>query len=111
MPRRLLGSKPEATTAGSDLVDSLGDLVGATRRWLALQPVAQELPVYAERARQASSETVGYAGEWAGAKASQARTATATAASATRTAVINLLLVAVLLWWVDRMLTGGRGEA
>lgn len=111
MPRRLRGSKPKVTTAGSDLVDSLGELATATGRWLALQPVAQELPVYAERARQASSETVGHAGEWAGATATRAKAATADAASATKSVVINLLLVATLLWWVDRLLTGRRDRS
>lgn len=111
MALRLPGSKPSATTAGSDLAESLGDLAAAAGRWLALQPVAQELPVYAERARQASSETAEHAGRWAGATASRARTATADAATTTKTAAINLVLVAALLWWVDRLLTRGRDTA
>lgn len=96
MALRLPGSKPSATTAGNDLAESLGDLAAAAGRWLALQPVAQELPVYAERARQASAETAEHASEWA---------------STTKTAVINLLLVAALLWWVDRLLTGQRDSS
>lgn len=111
MALRLPGSKPSATTAGSDLVGSLGNLAAAVGRWLALQPVAQGLPVYAERARQASAETAENASEWAGATASRARTATADAASTTKTAVVNLVLVAALLWWVDRLLTGKRDTA
>ena len=50
MGLRLRGSTPKVSDAGNDLVSSLNDLVAATGRWLALQPVAQELPVYAERA-------------------------------------------------------------
>lgn len=110
MPLRLRGSTPKVTTASSDLVASLGDLASAAGRWLALQPAAQEIPVYAERARQASSDTVEHAGQWAGAKATRAREVGADAASATKTGVINVLLIAALLWWVDRLLTGQRGS-
>lgn len=102
---RLRRSVPTVFSAGNDLVTALNDLVTATGRWLALQPVAQELPVYAGRARQASSETLGHAGDWAGATATRARQTTAQAASTVRTQMINLALVALLLWWVDRMLT------
>ena len=102
---RLRRSAPRVSTAGSDLVTALNDLVTAAGRWLALQPVAQELPVYAERAREASSETLEHAGDWAGATATRAREATSSAASTARTQTINLVLVALLLWWVDRMLT------
>lgn len=104
---RLLRSTPDVATASTDLASALADLATATGRWLALQPVAQELPVYAERARQRSAETIGHAGEWTSATAVRARAATASAASATRTGVINLLLVVALLWWVDRLLTKG----
>lgn len=103
-----LGSRPKVSTAGNDLVDSLSELVTATGRWLSLQAAAQEIPVYAERARQASSETLEHAGDWAGATAARAREATSDVAGTARTQTINLLLVAVLLWWVDRMLTGTR---
>ncbi|HSJ46566.1 MAG TPA: hypothetical protein VK923_17955 [Euzebyales bacterium] len=102
---RLRRSLPTVFSAGNDLVTALNDLVTATGRWLALQPVAQELPVYAGRARQASSETLEHAGGWAGATATRAREATSSAASTARTQTINLVLVALLLWWVDRMLT------
>ncbi len=105
MAGRLSRSAPSVTSASDDLMAALGDLSAAIRRWLALQPAAQEIPVYATRAKQASVDAVGHAGEWAGATAMRARTTTARAASATRTGVINLLLVAGLLWWVDRMLT------
>lgn len=110
MALRLRRSKPDVTTAGSDLAGALADLAASAGRWVALQPVAQELPVYAERARAASSEKIGQAGRWAGDTAGRARSATADAASATKTQVINVLLVAVLLWWVDRMLTGQRDQ-
>jgi hypothetical protein len=106
MALRLRGATPSVTSAGSDLAGALNDLVTATGRWLALQPAAQEIPVYAERARQASSETVGHATDWAGVTASRARDATSQAASTARTQLINLALVAVLLWWVDRLLAG-----
>jgi hypothetical protein len=102
---RLLRSTPDVTTAGTDLASALGDLASAAARWLALQPAAQELPVYADRARRASAETLGHAGEWTAATAGRARAATAGAASATRTGIVNLLLVAALLWWIDRLLT------
>lgn len=105
MGLRLRGSTPKVSDAGNDLVSSLNDLVAATGRWLALQPVAQELPVYAERARQASAETLDHAGDWAGATAARAREATSEAAGTVRTQTINLILVALLLWWVDRVLT------
>jgi hypothetical protein len=105
---RLRRSAPTVFTAGSDLVTALDDLVSAAGRWLALQPVAQELPVYAERARQASSETLEHAGDWAGATATRARAATSEASSTVRTQTINLVLVALLLWWVDRLLTSSR---
>lgn len=105
MALRLPGSTPTTTKAGGDLVTALGELATAAGRWLALQPVAQEVPVYAERARRASADTIEHAGSWAGSTASRARDATSDAASATRTVVINLLLAAGLLWWVDRMLT------
>ncbi len=104
---RLLRSTPDVATAGTDLASALADLATATGRWLALQPVAKELSVYAERARQESAETIGQAGEWTSATAGRARAATASAARATRTGVINLLLVGALLWWVDRLLTKG----
>jgi hypothetical protein len=103
-------SAPKVSTAGNDLVTALNDLVTATGRWVALQPVAQELPVYAERARQASSETLGHAGDWAGATASRAKETTSEVAGSVRTQTINLVLVALLLWWVDRVLTSsGNG--
>lgn len=105
MALRLPGSTPTVTSAGGDLAGALNDLVTATGRWLALQPAAQEIPVYADRARQASSETIGHASEWAGATASRAREATSQAAGTARTQVINVVLVAVLVWWVDRLLS------
>lgn len=105
---RLLRSTPDVATASTDLATALGDLASAAGRWVALQPVAQELPVYAERARRASAETIGQAGKWTSTTAGRARAATASAASTTKTQVVNLLLVAVLLWWVNRVLT--RGE-
>lgn len=105
MAGRLSRSAPSVSTASDDLVSSLSDLTTAARRWLALQPVAQELPVYATRARHASAEAVGHAGDWAGATATRAKEATGRAASATRTGIINVMLVGGLLWWVDRMLT------
>jgi hypothetical protein len=110
MGLRLRASAPTASSAGNDLVTALNDLVTATGRWLALQPVAQELPAYAERARQASSETLEHAGDWAGATATRARAATSGAASAARTQTINLVLVALLLWWVDRVLTSSDDD-
>ena len=102
---RLLRSTPDVATASTDLATALGDLATAAGRWVALQPVAQELPVYAERAREASAETIEQAGEWTSSTAGRAKAATASAASTTKTQLINLLLVAALLWWVDRMLT------
>jgi hypothetical protein len=107
---RLRRSTPDVATAGADLASSLTDLAAAVGRWVALQPVAQELPVYAERARRASTETLGQAGEWTSTTAGRAKAATASAASATKTGVLNLLLVALLLWWVDRMLTSGEED-
>ena len=104
---RLLRSTPDVATAGTDLASALGDLASAVGRWLALQPVAQELPVHVERARKASTQRIGRAGEWTSSTAGRAKAATADAARATKTGVINLLLVAALLWWVDRMLTRG----
>ena len=105
MPLRATGSTPTVTSAGADLVVALRDLVAAAGRWLSLQPAAQEVPVYAERARQASAETLGHAGDWAGATATRAKAATSDAAGTVKTGLINLALVVVLLWWVDRMLT------
>ena len=99
------GSAPSVGTASQDLGTALRDMTAATRRWLALQPAAQEVPVYAERLRRASADTVGSAGAWAGATAAGARERGAHAASATRTTLVNLALVAALLWWVDRLLT------
>lgn len=105
---RLRGSAPKVSTAGNELITALNDLVTATGRWLALQPVAQEVPVYAERARQASSETIEHAGDWAGATAARAKEATSEVASTVRTQTINLVVVALLLWWVDRVLTSSN---
>lgn len=105
MALRLPRSSPTVASAGNDLAGALGDFAAAIGRWLALQPAAQEVPVYAGRARRASAETLGHAGEWAGSTASRAKARTAEAASATKTTVTNLLLVAVLVWWVDRLLT------
>lgn len=104
------GSSPSVTTAGGDLVESLRDLTASAGRWLALQPAAQELPVHVERARQASTETLGHAGDWAGATATRAKVATADAAGSARTLFVNLLIVTALLWWVDRLLTRPEGE-
>lgn len=101
---RWRASSPKVSTAGSELVTALNDLVAATGRWLALQPAAQELPVYAERARESSSETLEHAGDWAGAAATRAKEATSEVAGTVRTQTINLVLVALLLWWVDRVL-------
>lgn len=119
MALRLPRSEPNITSASSDLVSALGDLATAAGRWLALQPAAQEVPVYAERLRRASSGTLHDAGSWAGARAGAARSAASSratrarergsdVASATRTQAINLALVAMLLWWVDRLLTADR---
>ena len=105
MAFRLPTSKPNVSSASSELASSLGDLLVAGGRWLARQPVAHRVPVYAERLRQASASTVGAAGSWAGDTASRARQRSADAASATKTTVVNLALVAALLWWIDRMLT------
>lgn len=105
MALRLPTSKPNVSSASSELVSSLGDLVAAGGRWLARQPVAHHVPVYATRLREASTATVGAAGSWAGATASRARQRSADAASATKTGIVNLALVAVLVWWLDRMLT------
>lgn len=105
MPVRPTGSTPTVTSAGNDLVAALTDLAAAAGRWLAAQPAAPELPVYAERARQASAEALGYAGDWADATATRARASTAEAAGTAKTALINVLLVVALVWWVDRVLT------
>jgi hypothetical protein len=105
MALRLRTTKPSVSSASSELVSSLGHLAGAGGRWLARQPVAQQLPVYATRVRDATTGTVGTAGTWAGTTASRARQRGARAASATKTRVVNLALVAALAWWLDRMLT------
>lgn len=105
MPRLLL-SKPSVGSAANDLVSAISDLASAVGRWIALQPTGQQAPVYVERLRRASAETVDGASEWAGHTATRVRERSADAASATRTGLINLALVALLLWWVDRLLTG-----
>lgn len=105
MAIRLRTSEPSVTSAGSELVSAMSDLATATGRWLALQPVAHELPAYAERMRRASATTLRGAGSRATGTAAQVRTRGADAASATRTALVNLALVGALLWWLDRMLT------
>jgi hypothetical protein len=102
---RLPSSQPSVAAAGQDLASALSQLASAVGRWVALQPAAQEVPVYAERLRRASTDTLDGAGTWVGATATRARARGADAASATRTGVVNLALVAALLWWVDRMLT------
>ena len=99
------GSAPTVGTASHELGTALRDMTTATGRWLALQPKAQEVPVYAERLRRASADTLDSAGTWAGATAAGARERSARAAGATRTTAVNLALVAALLWWVDRLLT------
>lgn len=103
--RRLPMSKPSVGSAANDLVSAIGDLATSTSRWVALQPAAQQAPVYAERLCRASAGTVDGATSWAGATATRVRERGADAASATRTGMVNLALVALLLWWVDRMLT------
>jgi hypothetical protein len=105
MAIRLSPSQPSVTSAGGDLASSLAHLAGSTGRWLARQPAAQGVPVYAQRVRRSSADTLEGAGAWAGGKVTRARERGARAASATKTGVINLALVAVLLWWVDRTLT------
>ena len=105
MALRLRSPEPSVATAGSDLVSALGRLAAAGGRWLALQPVARDVPVYADRARNAASGTLDDAGSWVVTTTSQARQRGADAASTTRTVMINLALVAALLWWVDRLLT------
>jgi hypothetical protein len=105
MALRLRTSKPTVSSAGNELASSLGDLAGAGGRWLARQPVAHQMPAYATRVRDATAGTVGAAGAWAGTTASRARQRSADAASATKTRVVNLAIVAVLAWWLDRMLT------
>lgn len=105
MPARLTGSTPSVASAGNDLVTALGDLAAAIGRWLAAQPAAQEVPVYAERAREASAETLEHAGDWAGATATRTKEAASGAASTAKTGLINVLIVVVLLWWVNRVLT------
>ena len=105
MAFRLPTSKPSVSSASNELVSSLGDLVAAGGRWLARQPVAHQVPAYTTRLREASTSTVGAAGSWAGATASRARQRGADAASATKTGIVNLALVAALVWWLDRMLT------
>jgi hypothetical protein len=104
MFRRSTTTAPSVGEASGDLASALGDLAVAAGRWVALQPTAQEVPVYAEKVRRASADTIEGAGAWAGNTASKARTRTAEVASATRTQTINLLLVAALLWWVNRLL-------
>lgn len=104
MAFRLPTSKPSVNSASNELRSSLGDLALAAARWLTLQPVAHQVPVYATRVRRASADTLEGAGSWAGATASRARQRGADAASATRTRMVNLAVVAVLLWWIDRML-------
>lgn len=105
---RLPGSQPSVAAAGQDLASALGHLATAVGRWVALQPTAQDAGVYAERLRRASADTLDDAGTWAGATATRARERGSDVASATRTGVINLALVAALLWWLDRMLTSDR---
>jgi hypothetical protein len=105
---RLPSSQPSVTTSGQDLASALGHLTTALGRWVALQPAAKEVPVYARRLRRASADTLDGAGAWAGATATRARERGADAASATRTATVNLLLVAALFWWLDRILTSDR---
>jgi hypothetical protein len=105
MALRLRTQEPSTATAGSKLLSALGRLVGAGGRWLALQPVAREVPVYAERARGAATGTLHDAGSWATTTTSRARQRGADAASTTRTVMINLALVAAMVWWIDRLLT------
>lgn len=102
---RLPSSQPSVAAAGQDLASALGNLATALGRWVALQPTARDAGVYAARMRRASADTLDGAGTWAGATATRARERGAHAASATRTGVINLVLVAVLYWWIDRLLT------
>jgi hypothetical protein len=109
MALRLPTSKPSFGSASNELVSSLGHFATAAGRWLALQPVANEVPVYAARVGRASADSLGAAGTWAGATASRARQRGAEAASAARTRMINVALVVVLLWWLDRMLTKDAG--
>jgi hypothetical protein len=105
MAIRLRTSEPTVMSAGRDLVSALGELATAASRWLTLQPVAHQVPAYAERVRHASTTTLQGAASWATDTAAQARARGAAAASATRTALINVALVGALLWWLDRMLT------
>lgn len=105
MALRLPTSKPSVSSASNEFVSSLGHLATAAGRWLALQPIANGVPVYAARVRRASADTIGAAGSWAEATASRARQRSAAAASAARTRMVNLTIVAALLWWLDRMLT------
>jgi hypothetical protein len=105
MALRLPTSKPSVSSAGNEFVSSLGHLASAAGRWLALQPIANEVPVYAARVGRSSADTLGAAGSWAGATASRARQRSADAASAARTRMVNLAIVVALLWWLDRMLT------
>lgn len=113
---RLLTSQPSVGSAANELVSAMGDLATSLGRWVALQPAARQAPVYAERLRRASAATVDGAGAWAGDTATRVRTRSADtatrvrkrsadAASTTRTGLVNVGLVALLLWWVDRVLT------
>jgi hypothetical protein len=104
MARKRTRSAPSVRTASSDLFDALSDLITSSGRWLALQPAAQEVPVQAARVRRASSESLGHAGNWADATATQARQRGAALASSTRTQLINLALLVGILWWLDRTL-------
>lgn len=108
MARRSKLTTPTVGKAGGDLASALGDLVQAAGRWLGEQPAAAQAPVYAERLRQASAESLDQAGAWAEQTAGAARDQSVRAASATRTGIVNLALVGLVLWWVDRMLVAGE---
>jgi hypothetical protein len=97
--------EPNAAKASGELFSALGRLVGAGGRWLAAQPYAREVPVYAARAGRTAAGTLRDAGTRVTSTTSSARQRGADAARTTRTVLINLALVAALLWWIDRLLT------
>lgn len=104
MARKSLRSTPTVRGASEQLVTALGHLLTASSRWLALQPAANQVPVQAERARRASADGISSAGTWAGRTATEARARGASAASTARTQLVNLVILGLVLWGIDRML-------
>lgn len=98
-------SHPEVGSAAANLRDALAHLASAATRWLTLQPASQGLYTSGERLRTRGGQMAGDVSGWAADAAHDVGDAAARARRGTRRLLVNAILVALLGYYMDWVLS------